>query len=280
VTPLTFTLSAFGAALLAGLVGSLLGVGGGIIVVPALTLLLGVDMTLAVAASLMGVIATSTGAGAAYVREHLVNLRVAMFLEVATVVGAAIGAVLAGVIPERWLFFAFGGVLAYAAFAMFMNQVKPKAQSAPPDPLADRLRLHGDVRHPTGESTPYCVSRSPLAFGIGALAGIVSGLLGVGGGILQVPAMHLGMRMPIKVSTATSNFMMGVTAAGSVGVYFSRGELNPFIAAPVAAGVLIGATTGSRLLPRVRNTYVLAGFVIVLVWTAYQMLRKGFMHAG
>lgn len=273
---LAFTLAAFGISVAAGLLGSMLGIGGGIIVVPALTQLLGVEMKYAVAASFVGVIATSNGAAAAYVRQHLTNLRLAMLLEVATVAGALGGAYLAGFASERFLLVLFGCILGYAAVAMFVDRLRTRTQIPREDALAARLRLHGRYFDPSmNGQVDYHVVRVWFGLAVGLFAGVISGLLGVGGGILKVPAMHLGMRVPIKVSTATSNFMMGVTAAASAAVYFSRGQIVPLIAAPVGAGVLLGAMTGSRLLPRVKNTYVKAGFVVVLIAVAARMLYKG-----
>jgi uncharacterized protein len=277
-SPLEFSLFAFGFALAAGLVGSLLGVGGGIIVVPALTLVLGVDIRYAIGASIVSVIATSSGAAASYVKEHMTNLRVAMLLEIATVAGALSGAFLAGWVSGRWLYVLFGLILAYAGAAMFLNQLQPRSTTVPPDPWADRLGLHGSTRDAAGREVPYRVARTRTGFALSYVAGVVSGLLGVGGGIMKVPAMNLAMRMPIKTSTATSNFMIGVTAAASAAVYFARGEVVPVIAAPIAAGVLVGATAGSRLLPRIRSSWIRLAFVALLAFTAFRMLKQGF-HA-
>lgn len=275
LTPLQFTLVTFAISIVAGTLGSLLGLGGGIIITPALTLLLGVDIRYAIGASLISVIATSSGAGAAYVRERMTNLRVAMLLELGTVTGALTGAYLAGRVAQRGLFIIFGLILGYSALMMFRK--KPvERHLLPPDALADSLRLHSEFHdQATGRTTVYRVTRSKLGVALMYVAGIVSGLLGIGSGGLKVPAMDLAMNLPIKVSTATSNFMMGVTAAASAGLYMSRGEINPFIAAPVAAGVLIGATGGSRLLGRIHSNVIRAMFVIVLLWISVQMLIKG-----
>src|SRR5947207_6732627 len=257
MTPLSFTFITLCISIVAGVLGSLLGLGGGIIVIPCLTLLLKIDIRYAIGASIVSVIATSSGAAAAYVRERMTNLRVAMFLELGTTAGALSGAYLAGVISGRWLYVIFGVVLAYSAIAMFHRRNLPADLKVPPDPLADRLRLHS-AYYDEAERREICyrVTHSKLGLVLMYIAGIVSGLLGIGSGSLKVPAMDLAMRMPIKASTATSNFMIGVTAAASACVYFARGDINPFIAAPVASGVLIGALIGSTLLPKLQSSTI------------------------
>jgi uncharacterized membrane protein YfcA len=276
VTPLTFTLAVFGVSLAAGVLGSLLGLGGGIIVVPALTLLLHVDIRFAIGASIVSVIATSSGAAAAYVREGITNTRVAMFLELGTTAGALSGAYLAGVVPVRTLYLVFGLVMGYSALAMFRKRHSELAAVVPADAVADRLRLHGSYHdHVLARDVRYQVTGSKVGLGLMYAAGVVSGLLGIGSGALKVPAMDLAMRLPIKVSTATSNFMIGVTAAASAGVYFSRGQIDPFVAGPVAMGVLIGALGGSRLLGRLHSSVIRKVFVAVLLWVSLEMLLKG-----
>lgn len=275
MTPVEFLAIVFFTSLGAGLLGSLLGLGGGIIVIPVLTLLLGVDIRYAIGASIVSVIATSSGAAAAFVREHKANLRVAMFLEIATTSGALTGAYVAGVISGRWLYIIFGSIMAYSALAMFRRRDAP-VSDVPPDALADRLRLHDEYfDDATHERVTYRVAHTRVGFGLMYVAGLVSGLLGIGSGALKVPAMDLAMRLPIKVSTATSNFMIGVTAAASAGVYFARGDINPFIAAPVATGVLGGATVGSHLLGRMRSSAIRLVFVAVLLVVSVEMLLKG-----
>ena len=276
VTPLTFTLVAFALSVGAGVLGSLLGLGGGIVVVPALTLLLHVDIRFAIGASIVSVIATSSGAAAAYVREGMTNLRVAMFLELGSTAGALSGAYLAGILPVRTLYLVFGVVMGYSALAMFRNRHRQLAAVVPADPLADRLRLHSSYTDDAlGHEVEYRVTGSKLGLALMYVAGLTSGLLGIGSGALKVPAMDLAMRLPIKVSTATSNFMIGVTAAASAGVYFARGDVDPFVAGPVAMGVLIGALAGSRLLGRLRSSVIRTVFVVVLLWVSLQMLLKG-----
>jgi hypothetical protein len=276
MTPLTFTLITFGISLVAGVLGALLGLGGGIIVIPALTLLLKIDIRYAIGASIVSVIATSSGAAAAYVRERMTNLRVAMVLEIATTSGALSGAYLAGRIGGRWLYLIFGVVLGYSALAMLRKLRDSPTPEGRRDRVADRLRLHDSYfDEAAGREIHYRVARTPLGFVLMYIAGVVSGLLGIGSGALKVPAMDLAMGLPIKVSTATSNFMIGVTAAASAGVYFSRGDLDPFVAAPVAAGVLLGAMVGSRLLGKLAGSAIRVVFVLVLLWVSLEMFLKG-----
>lgn len=279
MTPLEFTLITFFVSIVAGLVGSLLGLGGGIVVVPVLTLLLKVDIHYAIGASIISVIATSSGAAASYVKQHMTNLRVAMLLEVGTAAGALSGAFLASYISGRWLFILFGLVLAYTAVQMFRGGAeKTSASAAPkkPDPLADRLALHGHYfDEAIKQEIHYRVGKTRVGIILSYFAGINSALLGVGGGVIKVPAMNVAMGIPLKVATATSNFMIGVTAAASAGVYFVRGDIDPFIAGPVAAGVMLGAVGGSKLLGRTKSSTIRRAFVIVLLWVSVQMLLKG-----
>ena len=277
-TPFNFVAIVLCVSIGAGLLGSLLGLGGGLILIPVLTLVLKVDIRYAVGASIVSVIATSSGAAAAYVRDGLANMRVAMFLELATVAGAVSGAMLAGMVGGRALYFLFGAVMAYSALAMLRKlreDGSPRAEP-PPDALADRLGLHGsyyDVS--TGGEVSYRVHRPLVGLGLMYLAGTVSGLLGIGSGALKVPAMDLAMGLPIKVSTATSNFMIGVTAAASAGIYFARGDIDPFIAGPVCVGVTLGAFAGSRFLTKLKSGSLRRLFVAVLLWVSYEMLSKG-----
>lgn len=276
MTPLALTLSIFAISTIAGVLGALLGLGGGLIVVPALTLVFHIDIRYAIGASIVSVIATSSGAAAAYVRAGMTNLRLAMVLEIATTSGAISGAILAGRVGGRWLYIIFGLVLAYSAIAMLRKRGETPDTPISPDWWADQLMLHGTHHDEvTSQVVGYRVTRTPLGFGLMYVAGMVSGLLGIGSGALKVPAMDLAMRLPIKVSTATSNLMIGVTAAASAGVYFARGDIDPFIAAPVAAGVLAGAVLGSRLLRRLTSGLIRSVFVLVLAWIAISMFWKG-----
>ncbi|NNC18460.1 sulfite exporter TauE/SafE family protein [Corallococcus exiguus] len=277
-TPFNFVAIVLCISIGAGLMGSLLGLGGGLILIPVLTLVLKVDIRYAVGASIVSVIATSSGAAAAYVRDGLANMRVAMFLELATVAGAVTGAMLAGVVSGRALYFLFGAVMAYSALAMLrkLREDGRPREEPPPDALADRLALHGsyyDVS--TGGEVAYRVHRPLVGLGLMYVAGTVSGLLGIGSGALKVPAMDLAMGLPIKVSTATSNFMIGVTAAASAGIYFARGDIDPFIAGPVCVGVTLGAFAGSRYLTKLKSGSLRRLFVAVLLWVSYEMLSKG-----
>jgi uncharacterized protein len=275
MTPFWFTLIAFAGSYIAGLFGSLVGVGGGVIVVPVLTLILGVPIHYAIGASIVSVIATSSGAASSYVRKGMANLRLAMLLEVATAAGAIGGALLAGVAPERVLYIAFGAILIYTASSM----VRRRGAGKPPvpDPIADRLKLHGSYYDELEERhIHYRVARTRLGLAVSGFAGIMSGLLGIGGGAIKVPVMNVAMGVPLKVCTATSNFMIGVTAAASAMVYFARGEVLPFVTAPVACGVLLGAMTGSQLMGRMRTSWIRYLFLGVLLFTAGQMLWKGF----
>jgi uncharacterized membrane protein YfcA len=276
MTLLQFDLSVLGISVLAGILGSLLGLGGGIIIIPTLTLLFRIDIHYAIGASIVSVIATSSGAAAAYVRERMTNLRVAMVLELATTAGALTGAYLAGQLAVRWLYVIFGVVMGYSALMMFRKRHQIAGEEIIAAPWADHLKLHSSYYdEAAGREIVYRVARTRVGLGLMYIAGIVSGLLGIGSGALKVPAMDLAMRLPIKVSTATSNFMIGVTAAASAGVYFARGDIDPFIAAPVATGVLIGAVLGSRLLGRLQSATIRLVFVAVLLWVSGEMLLKG-----
>ncbi|WP_426753271.1 sulfite exporter TauE/SafE family protein [Myxococcus sp. Y35] len=277
MTPFLFMLVVLGFSVGAGLLGSLLGIGGGLILIPVLTLLLKVDIQYAVGASIVSVIATSSGAAAAYVRDRMANTRVAMFLELATTAGALSGAFLSGLVGGRGVYFVFGAVMAWSAVVMLKRMRSSAEVPVPADALADRLALHGSYwDEAQGREVPYRVTRPLAGLGLMYVAGTVSGMLGIGSGALKVPAMDLAMRLPLKVSTATSNFMIGVTAAASAGVYFARGNIDPFIAGPVCVGVTLGAWLGSRhLMARVNSTWLRALFVGVLLWVAFEMLRKG-----
>jgi uncharacterized membrane protein YfcA len=213
------------------------------------------------------------------VRERLTNLRVAMALEIATTTGALTGAYVGGIIGGRWLYIIFGIMLGYSALAMLRKRQDKAGEVVPHDAIADKLKLHDSYFDPAvGERISYRVTHTPLGFVLMYIAGMVSGLLGIGSGALKVPAMDLAMRLPMKVSTATSNFMIGVTAAASAGVFFSRGDINPFVAAPVAAGVLLGALGGSHLLGQLKSSAIRGTFIVVLIWISLQMLWKG-IHA-
>lgn len=279
-------LVAFVASIAAGFLGAMVGLGGGIIVVPTLTLLLGVEIRYAIGASIISVIATSSAASARYIRDRLANIRVGMLLEPTTALGGVVGGVLAGLLDPRWLFLAFGVMMALTAIAMTRQRDEPGPPPVTPDRLAERLGLHGEIpaeRHAIvhdAEGNPiltraYHVGRTRTGMGIGFGAGLVSGLLGVGGGIIKVPTMSLLMGMPLKAATATSTLMIGVTAAASAGVYASRGDVDPLVAGPVAAGVLVGASVGGGVLGRTRSNVVRVVFIVVLFFVALRMTLKG-----
>jgi uncharacterized membrane protein YfcA len=252
------------------------GLGGGILIVPVLTLGLGLDFRYAAGASIVAVIATSSGAAAAYVRDRLTNLRVAMFLELATSSGAVVGALLVGVLPASVLYIVFGLTLAVSTVPLVARLGEELPSGSGGDALSRRLRLGGsypDAR--LGREVAYAADHTPLGFLLMLVAGLLSGLLGIGSGALKVLAMDTVMRLPMKVSTTTSNFMIGVTAAASAGVYFGRGEVLPLVVAPVALGVLLGAGIGSRLLPRLANRTVRLVFLPFLLLVALQMILRG-----
>jgi uncharacterized membrane protein YfcA len=256
----------------AGLLGALTGLGGGVVIVPLLTLAFGVNIRYAIGASLVSVIATSSGAAAAYVREGYTNIRVAMLLEIATTCGALAGAHVASRVKTGAIAIVFGVVLAASGLLTLRGRRGVVSDRA--DPLAARLRLDGTFPSETGQ-TPYHVRRVPLGFGLMFVAGSLSGLLGIGSGAVKVLAMDDAMRMPFKVATTTSNFMIGVTAAAGAGVYLSRGYIDPVLACPVMLGVLAGALVGARLLglASVRVLRLLFGGVIVVL--AGEMILGG-----
>jgi uncharacterized membrane protein YfcA len=266
-----------GGSFCAGLLGALTGLGGGIIVVPMLTLLFGVDLHYAIGASLVSVIATSSGAAAAYVREGYTNVRVGILLEVATTIGALIGAALAGVIPTAALGVLFGVVLLYTAYRSSKPREEHETERVG-DSWSQRLRL--DSTYPGAHGLEsYAVRRVPVGFSMMFVAGILSALLGIGSGVVKVVAMDQAMRLPFKVSTTTSNFMIGVTAAASAGVYLHRGYIEPALAFPVMLGVLGGAMFGARLLGRTNTDLLRRLFTGVVVVLALQMLYKGLRGA-
>jgi len=276
--PIFFLIVLFLISVAAGFLGSLLGLGGGMIVIPALTLLFHVDIHYAFGASIVSIIATSCGAAAAYVKEKITNIRIGMFLEVATTVGAITGATLLAVVRTPALFIIFGIVLLLSFVPVIRRRQEApiKGTLSKQNGLSRRLRLEGKYYDEyLDREVSYEASKTPVAFGMMYIAGIISGLLGVGSGPFKVLSMDLAMRLPIKVSTTTSNFMIGVTAAASAGIYFARGYINPFVAAPVALGVLVGATLGARWLPRAKNILIRRIFAIVLVIVAVQMIFSG-----
>ncbi|MCM3268027.1 sulfite exporter TauE/SafE family protein [Paenibacillus elgii] len=263
-------------SILAGIVGSVLGLGGGIVVTPALTLLFGVDIRLAIGASIISVIATSSGAAIAYIKDRITNVRVGMFLEIATTIGAITGAFLGGLMSPAVLYIIFGLLLLYSAMAMLKKAKSELPGDVPLHPLARKLKLQGAYYDKAlNQNVSYHVDNVYGGFGVMYGAGVVSGLLGIGSGSFKVMAMDVFMKLPLKVSSATSNFMMGVTGAASAGVYLFRGDIDPGIAAPVALGVLIGATAGARIMQRMKSTTIRKCFIPVLTYVAVQMILQG-----
>lgn len=262
----------------AGVIGSLLGLGGGIIVIPALTLILGIPIQQAIGASIVSVIATSSGAAIAYVRDKITNIRIGMFLETATTLGAITGAFLAGIVSDKFLYIIFALLMLYSASEMFKKRHSEFAANVVEHPLATRLKLSGEYFDKVQEQIiTYNVAGIYPAYVVMYIAGVLSGLLGIGSGTFKVLGMDIFMKLPMKVSTATSNFMIGVTAAASAGVYFSRGDINPLVAGPVALGVLIGARSGTKIMERLNNKTLRLIFIPVLLIVALQMLWKGLL---
>ena len=260
-------------SLLAGFLGSLTGLGGGVVVVPLLTLVFGVDIRYAIGASLVSVIATSSGAAAAYVREGFSNIRVGMFLEIATTMGAITGAIVAAYLHLSWIAIIFGLVLLYSAYESVRSR-KDSTGPSQPDRLATRLRLDGSFPDSDGVRA-YHVSNVPAGFGLMFTAGILSGVLGIGSGAVKVLAMDRAMKLPFKVSTTTSNFMIGVTAAASAGVYLNRGYIDPGLAMPVMLGVLAGSLAGARFLAGAKVKVLRIVFSIVVAALGLEMIFNG-----
>jgi hypothetical protein len=277
MTILEFSAVVFAGSIAAGLLGALTGLGGGIVVIPMLSLLLGVDLRYAAGAALISVIATSSGAASSYVKEGYSNLRVGMFLEVATTSGAVLGALVTGLVSTSAIAIIFGVVLLVSAALSFRPHHPPGA-GEPPDPLATRLRLDGSYPTPDGPLS-YHVYGVPPAFGLMFIAGALSGLLGIGSGAVKVLALDWAMRLPFKVSTTTSNFMIGVTAAASAGVYLGRGYIDPGLAMPVMLGVLIGSLVGARVLVRVQSAALRVVFAIAIALLGVQMIYNGITGA-
>jgi uncharacterized membrane protein YfcA/uncharacterized membrane protein len=263
-------------SIVAGILGSLVGLGGGVLIVPLLTLAFRLPISFAIGASIISVIATSSGAAAAYVRDHLTNMRVGMFLELATTTGAISGAFLAGLLAPGLLAVIFGVILLLSAAPIVFKMGEELPQGVTNDRLATRLRLastYPDAR--LGRDVSYQVTRTPFGLAMMYVAGVISGLLGIGSGTFKVVALDLLMRLPMKVSTTTSNFMIGVTAAASAGIYFSRGDIPPLVAAPVALGILLGALLGARLLVHLSNKALRLIFVPVIAIAAIEMILHG-----
>lgn len=282
------TLWLFCAGLGASAAGGMLGMASGLFIVPILTMLFHIDMHAAIGTSIVSVIACSCGGAAAFLRGGLTNVRLAVVLETGTTLGALTGVLLAGIVPVAALNFLFAGVLLVSAWQMFLRREDPalSPDPAPAQGLAAALDLHSsypDTR--LRRDVPYQVKRVPAGLTLMYVAGLVSALLGIGSGILKIPAMDNALRLPIKVSTATSNFMIGVTAAASASAYFLRGEIVSAIAGPVALGSVLGAVLGARVLMKVRSERLRLLFLSMLVLVAGQMVLQGIgvnllEHAG
>lgn len=259
-------------SIVAGVFGSILGLGGGIIITPALTLLFGIDIKYAIGASIVSVIATSSGAAVAYIRDKITNIRIGMFLEIATTIGAITGAFISGLISPKYLYIIFGLLLLYSSFAMLKKRGQELPGNVVPHPIANKLKLNGQYYDKVlKKDVSYNVTGVYGGFGMMYVAGVISGLLGIGSGIFKVMAMDLFMKLPLKVSSATSNFMIGVTAAASAGVYLLRGDIDPKIAAPVALGVLIGATIGTKIMQNLKSKTIRMIFIPVLAFVSIQI---------
>jgi len=271
---LEFTLLVAMGSFVAGLLGALTGLGGGVVLVPLLTIFFKVDIRYAIGASLVSVIATSSGAAAAYVKEGFSNIRIGMFLEIATTLGALSGAFLAAFVSTKDLAIIFGLVLLYSAY--LSRKPRPREQrNLPPDPLATKLKMNGSFPSEEGGLRQYNVQSVPTGFGLMFGAGALSGLLGIGSGAVKVLAMDQAMKIPFKVSTTTSNFMIGVTAAASAGVYLNRGYVDPGLAMPVMLGVLAGSLFGARILMQAETKILRLVFSLVIVTLGVQMIYKG-----
>ncbi|HUV96087.1 MAG TPA: sulfite exporter TauE/SafE family protein [Acidobacteriaceae bacterium] len=274
MTAFTFTCVVWAISTVAGFLGALTGLGGGVIVVPVLTLALGVDIKYAIGASLVSVIATSSGAAAAYVKEGYSNIRIGMLLEIATTIGAVAGAYVAGFTSTHIIAIIFGLVLLHSAYLSLVNSAPDSGPPIESDHLGKRLRLGGNYPL-NGSRQEYGVQNVPMGFGLMAGAGMLSGLLGIGSGAVKVIAMDRAMKIPFKVSTTTSNFMIGVTAAASAGVYLSRGYIDPRVAMPVMLGVLSGAFLGTKVLVRARTQTLKIVFGVVILVLAIEMIVNG-----
>ncbi len=274
MTPIVFLGILFLGSLLAGLLGSILGIGGGAIIVPLLTIFFHVPIRIAIAASIVSVIATSSGGAIAFLRDGLTNIRVAMFLELATTTGAIFGALITKSVPDRVLFILFAVVLMWSAIAMVRKPKEVATLITSDDKIANKLKLGATITTEREGKITYTLVKTKIGLAMMFCAGMVSSLLGIGSGVLKVPAMDLVMRMPLKASTATSNFMIGVTAASSAIIYLAEGQVDPILTAPVAVGVVIGATIGSRKLKTVNLNSLRYLFVVVLFVVAVEMIFK------
>ena len=273
MTILAFTLILLAASYCAGLLGSLTGLGGGVVVIPVLTLCFGVDFHYAVGAALVASIATSSGSGSAYVKEGVTNIRLGMFLEIATTIGAVCGAAVAIYLNSNTIAIIYGGVLVLTA--VMQQRRKSDHDSVVGSEMARRLKLFGSWPQKDGTMKHYQLRHVGGGFSVMYVAGVLSGILGIGSGVLKVIAMDGIMKVPFKVSTTTSNFMMGVTACASAVIYVQRGNIVPGMACPVMIGVLFGALTGAKLLKRLDVRLLRRIFCIVILMVAANMIYQG-----
>ena len=268
-------------AVFAGFLGSLVGLGGGIIITPALTILFGFDIKYAIGASIVAVIATSSGSAIAFVKDHVSNMRVGMLLEVFTTAGGVVGALMAGVFSSKLLYIFFSLILLNSFYGMLKKtgliiKLKKEEEKVENDKYAEKYKLNSTYYDKaTGETVKYNVTNVPQGSLVMFGAGFASGLLGIGSGAFKVVALDTYMKLPIKVSTATSNFMMGVTATASALIYFFNGTINPVVAAPIAIGTLIGSRTGAKVMQRLDAKYIRYIFLPILLFTIINMFLKG-----
>jgi uncharacterized membrane protein YfcA len=272
-------------SVVAGFIGSLVGIGGGILIVPVLTILYGVPIEFAIGASIVSVIATSSGSASAYVKDKITNLRVGMFLEIATTTGAIVGAITTIFLIKSGLssivFIVFGTVLVFSSYDLYRKAKKEKKLSkadinVTPNRLGDRLDLKGEYYdNVLKEQIKYEATQVPGGLGVMFCAGLISGLLGIGSGALKVLGMDTLMKLPFKVSTTTSNFMIGVTAAASTGIFYIGGFVNPILAGPVAIGVVLGSFIGTKVLVRSKPSATRIVFIFVLIALGIEMLQRG-----
>jgi uncharacterized membrane protein YfcA len=266
-----FSLALFAIALGASILGGILGMASGVFIVP-LLIACGIDIRSAIVASIVSVIACSCGGAAAFLRERLTNVRIAIVLEVATTIGAVLGMLLFGVVPARFLFLLFAAILLLSAWQMMARRHERLMQSAQASAWPALDASYPD--RTLGREITYRVHRLPLGMALMFGAGLISALLGIGSGVLKIPAMDTALKLPIKVSSATSNFMIGVTAAASGAAYFARGLIVPGIAGPVALGSVVGAAAGAKLLMLIPDRKLRFWFGLLLVLLAVQMVLE------
>lgn len=268
-----------GVGIFAGIMGSILGIGGGMIVTPIVTLAMGLDIKYAIGASIIAVIATSSGSTIAFLKDDVLNLRVAMFLEIATTIGAIIGALLTGAFEPMILYILFGSLLVFSSWNMYrkMRSGQEVLQQVHADKWAEKFNLNSSYYDKnTKQQVDYQMENVPGGFLIMLGAGLASGMLGIGSGAFKVMAMDGAMKMPLKPSSATSNLMMGVTAAASATVYFFNGSIRPDLAVPLALGILGGSTIGTRIMQILPSKLIRLIFIPILLYLGLQMILKGF----